>query len=91
MKIDVFDIEGLEIVWDTKIITPENWNHQRKENFSPIRLVDRCIVLADFHPHGNVEYELVIISKMSFGTGHQETTRMIIFSLFDLNCSNKSI
>ena len=49
------------------------------------------MVRADFHPHEKVEYELVITPKMSFGTGHHETTQMMISLLLDLNCNNKSV
>ena len=91
LKIEIFDIEGLEIDWDSNIIPPENWNHQWEMNFSPIMVGDRCLVRADFHPHEKAEYELVINPKMSFGTGHHETTQMMISSLLEMNCSNKSI
>lgn len=90
-QIDVFDFQELEIEWDTKIIPPENWNRQWEENFSPIRVGERCVVRADFHPPEKAEYELVITPKMSFGTGHHETTQMMISYLLDLNCNNKTV
>lgn len=90
-QIDVFDFQELEIEWDTKIIPPENWNRQWEENFSPIRVGERCVVRADFHPTEKAEYELVITPKMSFGTGHHETTQMMISYLLDLNCNNKTV
>lgn len=90
-QIDVFDFQELEIEWDTKIIPPENWNRQWEENFSPIRVGERCVVRADFHPPEKAEYELVITPKMSFGTGHHETTQMMISFLLDLNCNNKTV
>ena len=91
LQIDVFDIIGLEIEWDTKIIPPENWNRQWEENFSPIRLGQGCVVRAEFHPPEKLEYELVITPRMSFGTGHHETTQMMISFLLDLNCINKTV
>ena len=90
-QIDVFDFQELEIEWDTKIIPLENWNRQWEENFSPIRVGERCVVRADFHPPEKAEYELVITPKMSFGTGHHETTQMMISFLLDLNCNNKTV
>ena len=90
-QIDVFDFLELEIEWDSKIIPPENWNRQWEENFSPIRVGERCVVRADFHPPEKAEYELVITPKMSFGTGHHETTQMMISYLLDLNCNNKTV
>ena len=78
LQIEIFDIQGLKIEWQTKVIAPENWNRQWEENFSPIRVRDRCLVRADFHPPEEAEYELVITPKMSFGTGHHETTQLMI-------------
>lgn len=91
LQIDVFDIEGLEIEWDTKIIPPENWNRQWEAHFSPIRVGERCVVRADFHSSEKAEYELVITPKMSFGTGHHETTQLMLSFLLDLNCNDKRV
>ena len=90
LKIDIFDIQGLNIKWETKVIPPQNWNRRWEENFSPTRVGERCVIRTDFHPPEKVEYELVITPKMSFGTGHHETTQMMISFLLDLNCNNKS-
>ncbi|MEK9516958.1 MAG: 50S ribosomal protein L11 methyltransferase [Flavobacteriaceae bacterium] len=91
LQIDVLNRQGLKIEWETKIIAPQNWNRQWEENFSPIRVGGRCLVRADFHPPEKAEYELVITPKMSFGTGHHETTQMMISILLDLNCINKRV
>ncbi len=91
LKIDVFEIHGLNIKWETKVIPPQNWNRRWEENFSPTMVREHCVVRTDFHPPENVEYELVITPKMSFGTGHHETTQMMISFLLDLNCNNKSV
>ena len=91
LQVDVFDIQGLNIKWETKVIPPQNWNRRWEENFSPTWVGERCVVRTDFHPPEKVEYELVITPKMSFGTGHHETTQMMISFLLDLNCNNKSV
>ena len=91
LKIDIFDIQGLNIKWETKVIPPQNWNRRWEENFSPTKVGERCVVRTAFHPPEKVEYELVITPKMSFGTGHHETTQMMISFLLDLNCNNKAV
>ena len=91
LQIDIFDIQGLEIKWQSQIIPPENWNRQWERNFSPIRIGDRCVVRADFHPPEKAEYELVITPKMSFGTGHHQTTQMMISFLLDVDCKDKRV
>ena len=55
-----------------------NWNEVWESSFSPIRVGDRLAIRATFHPPArDVEHELVIDPKMSFGTGHHATTHMM--------------
>ena len=90
-QIDIFNTDGVEIKWKSKTIAPQNWNNEWEQNFSPIRIGDRCLVRADFHPSENIEYELVINPKMSFGTGHHETTQLMISFLLDINFEQKFV
>lgn len=70
-------------------IEQQNWNALWESNFSPTRINDNCVVRAPFHDSFNVEYELVIMPKMSFGTGHHETTRLMMEEIFELNVKGK--
>lgn len=69
---------GLAISWSLKAIPPENWNAVWESDFQPIVIENQCAVRADFHAPINVPYELVITPKMSFGTGHHQTTYMML-------------
>jgi ribosomal protein L11 methyltransferase len=91
LRLHVFDLKEIEIDWQSKTIAPQNWNSQWEKNFSPIRVGERCLVRAHFHPPENVEYELVITPKMSFGTGHHETTQLMISFLLELDCLDKKV
>lgn len=55
-----------------------NWNETWEQNFEPIVVGDQCLVRAEFHPAKDFPYELIITPKMSFGTGHHQTTQMMI-------------
>ncbi|MCT8338537.1 50S ribosomal protein L11 methyltransferase [Flavobacteriaceae bacterium TK19130] len=55
-----------------------NWNEAWEQNFSPITVDDICAVRAPFHKSFDVPYEIIISPKMSFGTGHHETTFMML-------------
>ncbi|WP_432279836.1 50S ribosomal protein L11 methyltransferase [Pricia mediterranea] len=64
-------------------IPQENWNADWERNFKPIQIDNRCAVRAPFHKKMEVEYDIVIEPKMSFGTGHHETTRMMLQFILD--------
>jgi ribosomal protein L11 methyltransferase len=61
------------------ILQPRNWNEAWESNFTPVDVGQFCSVRADFHPAA-VGYDHVIHlqPKMAFGTGHHETTYMMI-------------
>lgn len=60
-------------------IEKTNWNSNWEKNFEPIKVGDFCGVRAGFHqPMTDVEHEIIITPKMSFGTGHHATTQMMI-------------
>jgi ribosomal protein L11 methyltransferase len=61
-----------------------NWNEEWEKNFEPIDVDGKCHVRAPFHPITSAEFDIVIEPKMSFGTGHHETTHMMIQHLLDM-------
>ena len=60
-----------------------NWNEEWEKNFEAIDVDGNCHVRAPFHPKTNAEFDIVIEPKMSFGTGHHETTHMMIQHLLE--------
>lgn len=66
-----------------------NWNKEWEKNFEAISVNDICYVRAPFHPKTNSKYDIVIEPKMSFGTGHHETTHMMIQHLLETNVAGK--
>jgi len=68
------------------LIPAQNWNALWEANFQPILVDDFCGIRADFHaPLQNVEVEIVINPKMAFGTGHHETTFLVIQTMRHLS------
>lgn len=66
-------------------IAEQNWNALWESNFSPVVVDDFAGVRAHFHaPNPNVQFDLLITPKMSFGTGHHATTRQMISLMRDL-------
>ncbi|RKW04248.1 MAG: 50S ribosomal protein L11 methyltransferase [Capnocytophaga sp.] len=68
-----------------------NWNEEWEKNFSPIVVEDLCTVRANFHPAPNTPYDIVITPKMSFGTGHHETTYMMLQQLLSLSLESMKV
>jgi len=62
-----------------------NWNEEWEKNFEPIDVDGNCHVRAPFHPKTDAEFDIVIEPKMSFGTGHHETTHMMIQHLLEMD------
>ena len=67
-----------QITWDSREIQQQNWNAEWEKNFHPIEISEECRVRAPFHPEKKVPFEIIIEPKMSFGTGHHETTYMML-------------
>ncbi len=78
---------SLETVTDYK-----NWNEEWEKNFQPIIIEDQCLVRASFHPASNdFPYEIVINPKMSFGTGHHETTYLMLSQQLEMDFEHKKV
>ncbi len=69
----------------------KNWNEEWEKNFNPIVVDDVCTVRAPFHEKFNTEYDIIIEPKMSFGTGHHETTHMMIQHILKNDFKNKKV
>ncbi|WP_299796583.1 50S ribosomal protein L11 methyltransferase [uncultured Maribacter sp.] len=77
--------------YDYKEIEQENWNATWEQNFKPIIVDDICMIRAPFHEAINVDYDIVIEPKMSFGTGHHETTHMMLQHILQLDVKGKTV
>jgi ribosomal protein L11 methyltransferase len=78
--------------WKLKTIQKENWNAKWEENYDPIIVEGKCIVKATFHAiEKHFPYEITINPKMSFGTGHHETTYQILDLLTNIDCKDKIV
>jgi ribosomal protein L11 methyltransferase len=83
---DEFSIE-----YEQKEIEQTNWNAEWEKNFQPIQVDDLVSIRAPFHKNPNLKYDIVIEPKMSFGTGHHETTHMMVQHLLQLGLENKKV
>jgi len=77
--------------YSIKDIKQENWNSKWEESFEPVEINEQCVIRAQFHKKVDCEYEIIITPKMSFGTGHHETTFLMMNEMFSLNFKGKSV
>lgn len=63
-----------------RVIPPQNWNAEWEATIRPVRATGRLVIAPSWHPvqPSGDEIVLTIDPKMSFGTGHHETTRLML-------------
>jgi ribosomal protein L11 methyltransferase len=75
-----------------QFLPDQNWNHEWEKNFSPINVNDKCYIRASFHkPVPEIQFDVLINPKMSFGTGHHETTYLVIAQMLELNLKDTKV
>lgn len=92
-SISEFPIPNTTITYTFVEAEDKNWNEEWEKNyFQPIVIGDRCVIHSTFHHDvPQAEYDIVINPQMAFGTGHHETTSLILEELLDESLDNKSL
>lgn len=81
-----------QLTFTINTIAEQNWNQLWESNFEPIAVDDFVGVRASFHqPIKNVQHEIIITPKMSFGTGHHATTWMMMKEMQSFDFINKTV
>ncbi|MDR2847986.1 MAG: 50S ribosomal protein L11 methyltransferase [Bacteroidales bacterium] len=76
----------------TKEVPQENWNRLWESNFPMTVIPERCVVYAPFHTDvPDLPYKICILPQMSFGTGHHETTSLMLDLLIDADTTGKEV
>lgn len=98
-----YDKEHLQLIKDKYIqqtpvvfyqdrIQKQNWNEEWEKSYQPIIVDDKCLIRADFHKiEKKYPFELIITPKMSFGTGHHQTTYLMIKNQMEIDHLNKRV
>ena len=85
-------IDQHQLKFSRSLIAQKNWNEEWEKNFEPVTIDDFVTIRAGFHPPSvNVEHEIVITPKMSFGTGHHATTFMMMQQMRSINFKDKLV
>ena len=84
--------KNARIILLEKVIPSENWNQEWEKNFQPVTIPNKLYIRAEFHPKAvGYEHEIIIQPKMSFGTGHHETTIQVSALMFDIDFKGKTV
>jgi ribosomal protein L11 methyltransferase len=90
-SIQILSSPLFEIRHHFREIEQQNWNASWEQHFEAIQINDECMVRAPFHPVPKVRYDIVIMPKMSFGTGHHETTHMMLQHILNHDFQQKTV
>jgi ribosomal protein L11 methyltransferase len=75
-----------------ELVEEKNWNEEWEKNFEPVIVDHRCAIRAPFHKQfRNIEYVITISPKMAFGTGHHETTSLMISALLKMELNGRTL
>lgn len=92
-ELNIVSNPDFEIEFGYKKIEEENWNETWEKNyFEPIIIADECVIRSSFHDEfPDFKYRITIDPKMAFGTGHHETTSLVIKEILQLDVIGKDI
>lgn len=84
--------QSIPFSWSDELIREKNWNEEWEKNYEPVLVAGHCHIRAPFHPKmPHVDFEIEIEPKMSFGTAHHETTRMMIELMLENDFHNLKV
>lgn len=92
VNLDGLEFEDFTYELNIEKIAETNWNEEWEKNFEPVLVDDLLCIRAPFHKKNtSVKHEIVIMPKMSFGTGHHQTTRLMCRQMFATNLKNARV
>lgn len=92
---DIFDenyFKKSSYLYSVSKIESKNWNAIWESEFEPVILKDKCVIKASFHKDvPKARYNIIIDPKMAFGTGHHNTTALMVEAMFSEEIKGKSV
>jgi ribosomal protein L11 methyltransferase len=91
-ELPIMSSSDVEISYEKKLSPDINWNEEWEKNFPPVIIEDQIYLHADFHPiRDDIPFLIKIDPKMSFGTGHHETTYNMLHAMLTINFEGKDV
>ena len=89
---DYLSLHDYLISYKITELEDKNWNSVWESDYKYVEINDTCVIRAPFHKlNKKYDYEIVISPKMSFGTGHHETTQLMMISMMMFDLNNKIV
>ncbi len=79
--------------YEYEVMEDKNWNEEwEKHFFNPITIDNQCVIHSSFHKDiPQMKYDIIIDPKMSFGTGHHETTSLMVSEILKMDLKGKTV
>ena len=83
---------GIKVHYRFHRTEDQNWNEEWELKFEPVCIEEKVLIRAPFHDSNNdLPCTLIIEPKMSFGTGHHHTTKLMIVEMMKFSFETKSV
>ena len=89
--LDILNMDNFEVSFERTLVKDQNWNSKWEEDYSPVMIDNRVSIRAPFHEKPEVEYDIEIMPKMSFGTAHHATTAQMIQCLLEKDVNGMEV
>ncbi|MEN8156546.1 MAG: 50S ribosomal protein L11 methyltransferase [Bacteroidota bacterium] len=90
--VDDLSGEGMQVQYRFHEIADQNWNEAWEKKFDPVIIKEKVLIRAPFHDSGkDLPCTLIIEPKMSFGTGHHHTTKLMIEAMMEQSLKGKRV
>lgn len=84
LEITALNGQGFEYNLEFESIQAQNWNAAWEADFQPVFVGEKLSILAPFHDQSQAKaINIIIQPKMSFGTGHHQTTWMMANAMLE--------
>ncbi len=83
--------EVLEHPFEVRFIEPKNWNEEWEKSFTPITIAEKVCIRAPFHTPSDSDFDIIIFPKMAFGTGHHQTTSLMVQAMLEEDFTGKDV
>ena len=82
----------VRLTYDVCEVENRDWNAEWEKTFRCVEIGNRCRIRSPFHGEDEqVDYDIVVSPRMSFGTGHHETTRLMLNWILEHDMSGRNV